>query len=112
MLNVLSLVIVIGMIFLYFGVWFFSRNEMALKEIIDGLGDIPRPESFGKFRKTSINEIMTSMLLGIFISLIGFSIASFSAFEIGSGVKVAMIVIFSSVAFLALYLIFSLLPSE
>lgn len=111
-LSFLSLLLVIGFVFLHFGVWILSRNSLIVREIKDDLGEVSLPKSFNQFRKSSANEIMNVILFGIVLSFIGYSVASFSVFQTPSEFQITMIIVFSSIAFLTTYLIFLVLPSE
>ncbi len=105
------LLLIIGIFFLFLGIWFYARNMLLLS----GIERTPGSEKYiASFKIAAFTEITGDLFIGALLALIASFIGlnSFMGLEMRAEVEMLLFIVLSSSVFLAMYLIVKLFSLE
>ncbi len=111
--NFYNLFELISFFFLLIAIWLYARNTFFVSSIKEA-----RTEKFNtglsKFRRSSLAEILNTLLIAALLSILGSFIVLYSSLgiEIGSMLEALLMVALSSIVFFITFLIIRLLASQ
>jgi len=117
-LTVLNVILVVGLLFLLVGVWFFARYLLLLDRIERSSRKGAQGEDIISFtrsaRKFMVRGIFTNTLLGAFIAIIASLMGAYSSLgRVTQGrIENILMIVFSFLLFLVIYKMISLMASE
>jgi len=117
-LNTLNIIVIVGFLFLFVGVWFFARYLLLLERIEGssrkGSQDVDVISFSRDARKFTVRGIFTNILFGAFLSIIATLMGSYSSLgRITTGrIEVILMIVFTFSLFLVIYKMISLMASE
>lgn len=116
--TVLNIILVVGLLFLLVGVWFFARYLLLLERIEDSSRKGSQDRDVISFsrdaRKFTVRGIFTNILFGAFLSVIASLMGSYSSLgRITTGrIEVILMIVFTFALFLVIYKMISLMVPE
>jgi len=111
--TVYNLLEIMLFFFLLIGIWFYARNTLFLSGI-KGSGSDKYDVGLSKFRRSSLNEIFTTILSGVLLSLLASFIVLYSSLGItlGSVAETLLMVGLSASVFFIAFLMIKLFSLE
>ncbi|MFW5946084.1 MAG: hypothetical protein ACOCSJ_03710 [Candidatus Natronoplasma sp.] len=82
--TVYNLLVIMLFFFLLIGIWFYARNTLFISGI-EGSASDEYNVGLSKFRRSSLNEILTTVLWGSLLSILAFSIMLYSSLGMTMG---------------------------
>lgn len=117
-LSVLNTLSIVGLLFLFVGIWFFARYLLLLESIEESARKGSQGEevfSFSRSARTYVAYgIFTNVLLGAFLSIMASLMGSYSSLgRITSGrIETVLMIVFTFSLFLVIYKMIDLLAPE
>lgn len=111
--TISNVLVVVGLFFLFISVWFWARNEVMIGEMEDNI-ERNAGKRYISFRRDALEEIISNLIIAVFLAIFGSIIAMYSSLEIGLSpdMQSILMVFFSCLVFFIIYLKLNIIYSE
>ncbi len=117
-LRVVNIILIVGFLFLFVGIWFFARYLLLIRTVEDNSRKGSKNSDIISFSKSARNftvyGIFTNVILGAFLSIIASLMGSYSSLgRVTTGrIEVILMIVFTLSLFFVIYKIINLMASE
>ncbi len=108
-----NLIMIMTFFFFIIGIWFYARNTLSISGM-EGVRNDSYDIGLAEFRRSSLNEIFTTLVIGVLLSLLASFIVLYSSLGIALGtlVETLLMVGLSASVFFIIYLVIKLFSLE
>ncbi|MBS3781595.1 MAG: hypothetical protein KGY66_03470 [Candidatus Thermoplasmatota archaeon] len=111
--SVYNLLVIMMFFFLLIGIWFYARSTLFISGI-EGISSDEYDIGLSMFRRSSLNEILTTILMGVLLSILASFIVLYSSLGItmSSLTETLLMIVLSVSVFFITFLVIKLFSLE